>query len=71
MLMLVCSSIVLFAQDGKLVGKITDAANKEALVGASIMANPGVTNKTEVKGAVTDIDGNYSISLSPGIYFVD
>jgi len=69
--MLAGSSMTLCAQDGRLVGKITDAANKETLVGASIIANPGVTNKTEVKGTITDIDGNYSLSLAPGIYFVD
>jgi len=60
-----------FAQEGKLTGKVTDAVSKEALVGASIVANPGLTNKTELKAAVADIDGNYTLSLSPGIYFVD
>lgn len=70
---LFCFSVVLsaFAQEGKLTGKITDAVTKEPLIGASVKAHPGVTNKTEEKAAVTDLEGNYSLSLPHGIYFVD
>lgn len=42
-------------------GNIKDATTKEPLIGASVMAKPGV-------GAVTDIEGNYSFSIEPGIY---
>ncbi len=67
----VLCSTTLFAQEGRLTGKIIDVHTKEPLFGATIMANPGVTNKTDIKGTVTDSAGYYSLSLVPGIYFVD
>ncbi|HEY1040787.1 MAG TPA: TonB-dependent receptor, partial [Bacteroidia bacterium] len=42
-------------------GTIKDATSGETLIGASVMAKPGV-------GAVSDLDGNYSIKVEPGTY---
>ncbi|MDP2386357.1 MAG: TonB-dependent receptor [Bacteroidota bacterium] len=42
-------------------GTITDATSNETLIGASVIAKPGV-------GAVTDLDGNYSLKIEPGTY---
>lgn len=44
-------------------GNIKDASTSEALIGASVMAKPGV-------GAITDIDGNYSFKIEPGSYLL-
>jgi outer membrane receptor protein involved in Fe transport len=43
-------------------GKVLDKSNGEALIGVSII----IENSTD--GVVTDIDGNYNISLKPGRY---
>ena len=53
-----------YAQKGFLRGKITDAQNGEALIGATISI-PGTT-----VGAVADFDGNYSLPLEAGSYSV-
>lgn len=42
-------------------GTIKDAETNEVLIGASVMAKPGV-------GAVADMEGNYSFQIEPGIY---
>ena len=47
-----------FAQTKTVTGTVTDS-QKEPLIGASVLIQ-GTTN-----GAITDIDGNYSISASP------
>jgi len=52
----------LFAQKGEIKGTVKDVTTGETVVGASIMYGPG-------KGAVTDIDGNFSIKIdSAGEY---
>ncbi|MDR1201231.1 MAG: TonB-dependent receptor [Tannerellaceae bacterium] len=55
----------LFAQNGLLKGKITDARTQEILTGVAVMIKelPGI-------GISSDIDGNYSISLPVGTYTV-
>ena len=55
-----------FAQtkDGRLSGRILDEAGNEALFGAVVMVS-GTT-----KGASADYDGNFQISLPPGVYEV-
>lgn len=54
-----------FAQNGSISGKVLDAANKEAVIGAN-----AVIQGTTV-GASTDLDGNFTISnLKPGTYTV-
>lgn len=47
--------IVLFAQDGKMRGKVTDKANGEALIGATVSIS-GTS-----LGAATDVNGEYVI----------
>jgi outer membrane receptor for ferrienterochelin and colicin len=55
----------LFAQNGILKGKITDARTQEMLPGVAVMIK-----ELPETGAGSDIDGNYSISLPPGTYTV-
>ena len=55
-------STEVFAQTGKIVGRITDKELAEELIGASVAV---VGTST---GALTDLDGNFSISLKPGTY---
>lgn len=42
-------------------GTIKDATTNETLIGASVIAKPGV-------GAVSDLDGNYSLKIEKGTY---
>lgn len=58
-------SIGLFAQNITVTGTVTDA-NNEPVIGATVRV------KGSSSGTVTDLDGNYSISLStpPGRYCV-
>jgi hypothetical protein len=53
----------LFAQS-QISGKVLDKSNGEALIGVSIM----LENTTD--GGITDIDGNYNISIKPGKYTI-
>src|ERR1700758_2839461 len=46
---------------GTLKGTVTDGVTKEAIIGAVIY---NVSDKTN--GVVTDISGNYQLSLKPG-----
>jgi TonB-linked SusC/RagA family outer membrane protein len=48
-----------FAQNITVSGKVTDAANSESLIGVSIVV------KGNSSGTITDIDGRFSISVSP------
>lgn len=48
------------AQNRIIKGCITDANNKEPLMGATITLDGGKT------GAVTDIDGNYTLTVPTG-----
>ena len=50
------------AQTGKISGKVTDKASGETLIGLTV----GVDEST--KGASTDVEGRYSLTLSPGTY---
>lgn len=47
------------AQSGKISGKITDSRG-EAIIGANVM------EKGTVNGTITDFDGNFSLTVSPG-----
>jgi len=49
------------AQTFLIKGTIKDAVSNETLIGASVIAKPGV-------GSVTDLDGNYSLKIEPGTY---
>jgi outer membrane receptor protein involved in Fe transport len=56
---------LLFAQTGKVTGKIIDRESKEPLIGANI-----VIVSTQL-GAVSDIDGKYTVlSVTPGGYTI-
>ena len=56
-------SMGLFAQKGVLKGNIKDAASGETLINANILVKEG-------KGAVSDLNGNYSIEIEYGTYKV-
>ena len=58
--MLATSSLSAFAQNRIVKGSVVDANNKEPLMGATIMLDGGKT------GAVTDIDGNFSLNVPEG-----
>lgn len=53
-----------FAQQGKLRGTIIDEGDGETLIGVTVVVE-GTTN-----GTITDLDGNYSLSLNPGTYTI-
>lgn len=60
----ICSSFASSeAQSGVVSGSVSDAVNSEVLIGATVFVenNPGL-------GSITDIDGLYELSLSPGTY---
>ena len=56
-------SATLFGQ-GKIAGKVVDKNSGEVVIGANI------TVKYANTGAASDLDGNYFISVAPGIYIV-
>jgi iron complex outermembrane receptor protein len=57
-IILLLSSINLFAQESKITGTLTDAATGQPVVGASI------TVKGKLTGTITDSKGNYSLNLN-------
>ena len=64
---LICllSVITLFAREGILKGKISDARSQETLIGVAIFIK-----ELPDKGVASDIDGNYSLSLPAGKYTI-
>src|SRR5690606_24252371 len=63
LLALVLVPVLGFAQTGKITGKVTDSKTDEALPGANILV------KELGRGAATNIEGTYTISLlEPGTY---
>jgi len=52
------------AQKGILSGKVIDEKSAEELIGTTIV----VTGTTI--GSITDFDGNFTLNLDPGIYFI-
>lgn len=59
------ASNVVFGQSGKVTGQVLDSANDETLSGATISISG-----TKIK-AIADIDGNFTLNLSPGIYKIE
>lgn len=59
------TSNVVFGQSGKVTGQVLDSANDETLSGATISISG-----TKIK-AIADIDGNFTLNLSPGIYKIE
>ena len=51
------------AQNGTLTGKIVGAENGEPLIGANIIVD-------DTTGTATDIDGNFTITVRPGVHKV-
>lgn len=51
----------LFAQNAYIKGTVSDAKNKETIVGASVVVD-------EVSGTATDIDGKYLYKITPGTH---
>lgn len=62
-LFLCCPIAHSFAQNATLVGTVKDAVSGETLIGATIKVG-------EAMGTVTDIDGNYTLSLPAGTYAI-
>ena len=61
---LLLTSLLSFAQRSSVTGKITDSSGNP-LIGATVIVQGTST------GSVTDIDGSYSLALSPGSYTLD
>lgn len=57
------SSTCLYAQTGSVIGTISDAKNKETLIGVTVSVNDSV-------GTATNISGSYELKLKPGTYDV-
>jgi outer membrane receptor protein involved in Fe transport len=53
---------ILFAQTGIISGKIIDKGNAEGLIGAAVLID-----KT-TQGVVTDVEGNFVLTVAPGDY---
>jgi iron complex outermembrane recepter protein len=64
LLAILITSSSLFAQKFVLRGVVTDANSKELLIGASVIVKGTTT------GAVTDVDGNYQMTLDKGNYTI-
>ncbi len=61
--LMLLSSFV-FAQKGKLTGKVVDGSTGEDLIGATVVV------KETGQGAITDLNGSYQLSLDPGTYTI-
>jgi TonB-linked SusC/RagA family outer membrane protein len=57
-------SLAAFAQVGNVTGTVTDASDGTTLPGASVVV------KGTTQGTVTDVDGNYTISVTPSATLV-
>ncbi len=62
LLLILLSANYLTAQKGTIRGTVFDDVNNEPLIGATVLI-VGSTN-----GAITDLDGEYSIEVEPGTY---
>ncbi len=60
-LMMTIFNLSASAQNRTVKGVVTDATTQEPLMGASVMMEDGKV------GAVTDLDGNFSITVAPGV----
>lgn len=61
LILFVFFNIIAFGQTFIIKGSIKDAVTGEGLIGASVIAKPGL-------GGVTDVEGNYSFKIEPGTY---
>ncbi|MGE5383945.1 MAG: SusC/RagA family TonB-linked outer membrane protein, partial [Omnitrophica WOR_2 bacterium] len=60
LLLLILSGTTIYAQDRNITGIITDQSTNETLPGASVVV------KGTTKGATTDLDGKFNLTVSPG-----
>lgn len=60
LLLLILSGTTIYAQDRNITGVITDQSTNETLPGASVVV------KGTTKGATTDLDGKFNLTVSPG-----
>ncbi|MFT6881263.1 MAG: hypothetical protein ACJAVY_000044, partial [Marinoscillum sp.] len=60
--LVILSSFALSAQNGFIRGSVIDDSTGEELIGVTVMVS-GTS-----KGAVTDFDGQFNISIEPGVY---
>jgi outer membrane receptor protein involved in Fe transport len=64
--LLLSSFLSAFAIDnGKVTGKVTDQKTGEALIGVTVIVQGTST------GAVTDVEGRYTLNLAPGTYTLE
>src|SRR6476661_7595185 len=59
---LLCMNALAFAQQGAIVGKVTDKKTGEGVIGATVL----VTGTTQA--APVNVDGSYTLPLAPGTY---
>ncbi len=64
LLLFLIASSTIFAQQQKVTGTVTDNTTNELLIGVNIIYGPG-------KGTVTDVSGNYVLTLDPGAYTIE
>lgn len=64
LLMFLIGCYTAFAQTGKIRGTVFEEATGESLVGVTVFL-PGTT-----RGAMTDLDGQFSLDVDPGVYNV-
>lgn len=60
LLLSMMATIAIYAQSVTVTGTVLDAANGEPLIGVSVLEK-GTTN-----GVVTDLDGNFKLSVAQG-----
>ncbi len=65
LLVVFMSSVVTAMAGGKIKGKVSDSKNNESVIGAVVVV------KGSSEGTTTDIDGNFELSVNPGVYTVE
>lgn len=65
LLVVFVSSVLTAIAGGKIKGKVSDSKNNESVIGAVVVV------KGSSEGTTTDIDGNFEISVKPGVHTVE
>lgn len=60
----VCVSLAVFAQQGRVVGTVSENGTTETLIGVNVMAEGATV------GTNTDFEGDYVLELNPGTYTI-
>ena len=66
LLAILLTNICAFAQQGTIKGTISDQKTGEALMFTNVL----VLDTDPIIGAQTDLDGNYELSLDPGLSLI-